>query len=118
DRVEAFHARQQARLGLAKPVDRLLEVADAEEAARARAVGQDLLGERREDAPLHGRRVLELVEQEMVEAPVEAVPDLLADAHAALVARVQGLRQVLEAVSAFLGLELVEALLEALEPVQ
>ena len=57
-----------------KAVDRLLLVADGEQGARlvARAAaGEELLRQRTDHVPLHGARVLRLVDEDVVEAAVE-----------------------------------------------
>src|SRR5207247_546690 len=69
------HAPELARIGALEAVDRLLAVADGENAAPARlaraAAGEELLDQRRHDLPLLGVGVLRLVDEDVIEAAVE-----------------------------------------------
>ena len=70
------HRDKGARIGALEAVDRLLGVADRENRAVALArhaafAGEKLLGERRDDRPLVGVRVLRLVDQDVVEPAIE-----------------------------------------------
>ena len=69
---------QQLRVGAAEAVDALLGVADDEGAAAAAGVaGGHLLQQRQQQAPLGRTGVLELVEQQVIDALVQAVADPL-----------------------------------------
>ena len=72
ERIAVEHQRRRALEG----EDRLLLVADDEEAARCRAragSGGEIVGELVEDLPLRLARVLRLVDQHMVDAGIELV---------------------------------------------
>ena len=67
---------EHRRRGALEAVDRLLLVADRKQRARlvAGAVpGEELLGQRADDMPLHRARVLRLVHQDVIETAVELV---------------------------------------------
>ena len=71
-------AVELAGIGALERVDALLGIAHREECARraltvAAEAGEELFRENVRDAPLLGRRVLHLVEQQVVEAAVELV---------------------------------------------
>ena len=70
----AFDPRQAARISPLKAVDRLFLVADDEERAMGlpRAVpGEELLGNRTDDAPLFGGGILRLVHQNVIDTAIE-----------------------------------------------
>src|SRR5690606_15251971 len=63
--------------GVAPAVDRLLDVADAEEAALVRGVRDGLVDDRAQGVPLLDAGVLHLVEQDVAQARVDAKADLV-----------------------------------------
>ena len=75
-RERLAHAGEHGGRRTLEAVDRLLLVADGEQRARhvaGAAAGEELLGQRADHIPLHGARVLRLVDQDVVEAAVELV---------------------------------------------
>ncbi len=105
--------REQFRTAAAPGVDRLLDVADAEQRACAVGLGGDLGGHGFEHRPLGQAGVLELVEQQVGHPRVETVVHLHQLQRALLMGGRQPTREVIEQQQAMLGLQLTEACVEA-----
>ena len=76
-RLEAIaEMLEDLRVAAAPTVDRLLQIADREEAARAVAARGDLRGERPDRLPLGATRVLELVEEQVLDLRVDPFEQL------------------------------------------
>ena len=75
-RERLAHAGEHGGRRTLEAVDRLLLVADGEQRARhvaGAAAGEELLGQRADHIPLHGARILRLVDQDVIETAVELV---------------------------------------------
>jgi hypothetical protein len=106
-------AAQDLRAGVAPAVDGLLDVADAEEAALLGGVADGLVDDRAHRVPLLDAGVLHLVEEDVAEAGVDAVADVVE--LAAEVGLGEGDGEVGEGEGLVLVFDALVALVEALE---